>query len=46
MTNREAHEEAAGMALDPLFFVVSGIDPEAEYKMNSRATQELKGRGK
>jgi hypothetical protein len=33
MTNREAHEEAAGMALDDLFFVISGIDPNAEYEV-------------
>ena len=32
MTNREAHEEAAGMGLCDLFFAVSGIDPNAEYK--------------
>lgn len=29
MTNREAHEAAAGIPLDPLFFAVSGIDPDA-----------------
>ena len=32
MTNKEAHEEAAGMALDPLFFILNGIDPNAEYE--------------
>lgn len=31
MTNREAHEEAAGMNLSDLFFTMSGIDPDAEY---------------
>lgn len=31
MTNREAHEEAAGMGLDSLFFIANGIDPDAEY---------------
>ena len=31
MTNREAHEEAAGMGLDLLFFSLNGIDPDAEY---------------
>lgn len=31
MTNREAHEKAAGMNLDPLFFTFNGIDPEAEF---------------
>lgn len=28
-TNREAHEEAAGYALDNLFFIYNGIDPDA-----------------
>jgi hypothetical protein len=32
MTNREAHEEASGMGLDDSFFLVSGIDPDAEYE--------------
>ena len=32
MTNREAHEKAAGMGLCNEFFAVSGIDPDAEYK--------------
>jgi hypothetical protein len=32
MTNKEAHEEAAGMSLDPLFFILNGIDPNAEYE--------------
>lgn len=27
-TQREAHEEAAGMGLDPMFFAISRIDPE------------------
>ena len=31
MTNREAHEEAAGMQLEDLFFLRNGIDPDAEY---------------
>jgi hypothetical protein len=31
MTNREAHEEAAGMNLDDMFFKVNGIDPDEEY---------------
>ena len=34
MTNREAHEEAAGMRLCLEFFEVSGIDPDAEYIEN------------
>lgn len=32
MTNREAHEEATGMNLDPMFFALNGIDPDAEYQ--------------
>jgi len=31
MTNREAHEEAAGVNLDSRFFEINGIDPDAEY---------------
>ena len=31
MTNREAHEKAAGMGLDDLFFIISGIDPNKEF---------------
>ena len=31
MTNREAHEEAAGMNLDDMFFRLNGIDPDAEH---------------
>jgi hypothetical protein len=31
MTNKDAHEEAAGMNLEPLFFKLSDIDPDAEY---------------
>ena len=31
MTNREAHEQAAGMPLDDIFFKVNRIDPDAEY---------------
>lgn len=31
MTNREAHEEAAGMNLDPIFFRINNIDPDADY---------------
>ena len=30
MTNREAHEKAAGMNLCPEFFTLNGIDPDAE----------------
>ena len=28
-TNREVHEEAAGMGLCPEFFQINGIDPDA-----------------
>lgn len=28
MTNREAHELAAGMGLDDMFFSMNGIDPD------------------
>ena len=31
MTNREAHEEAAGMGLEGSFFAMNNIDPDAEY---------------
>lgn len=31
MTNREAHEDAAGMNLDDAFFRFNSIDPDAEY---------------
>ena len=31
MTNREAHEQAAGYNLGPLFFKLCGMDPEGEY---------------
>lgn len=31
MTNREAHEAAAGMPLADIFFKVNRIDPDAEY---------------
>jgi hypothetical protein len=30
-TNRQAHEEAAGMGLDDAFFRMNNIDPDAEY---------------
>ena len=35
ITNREAHEEAAGMNLDYTFFKISGIDPDALYAPNT-----------
>lgn len=31
MTNKEAHEEAAGITLEPLFFIFNKIDPDDEY---------------
>lgn len=31
MTNRQVHEEAAGIALDDRFFWTIDIDPDAEY---------------
>lgn len=31
-TNRQAHEEAAGMGLEDSFFAANGIDPDAPYK--------------
>lgn len=34
-TNREAHEEAAGMGLCPQFFKISGIDPDAPFEPNA-----------
>lgn len=34
MTNREAHEEAAGMNLENSFFLRNDIDPNAEANMN------------
>ena len=32
-TLRELHEEAAGMALDPLFFRLNNIDPNEEVEV-------------
>ena len=31
MTNKESHEEAAGMNLNKKFFEFNNIDPDAEY---------------
>ena len=31
MTNREAYEEAAGMGLEDLFFIINNIDPNGEF---------------
>ena len=41
-TNREAHEEAAGMNLCEAFFEHSGIDPDAPYILSDNAED---GRG-
>lgn len=30
-SNRAAHEDAAGMGLEPSFFAMNGIDPDAPY---------------
>jgi hypothetical protein len=40
MTNREAHEKAAGMQLEDLFFTMNGIDPDAEYTDNCYPDEE------
>lgn len=40
MTNREAHEEASGMALDDMFFIHNGIDPDAEVKSSGEELDE------
>ena len=42
MTNRESHEEAAGMGLEPAFFTSNGIDPDAEAKDTARKRQAEK----
>lgn len=39
MTNREAHEEAAGMSLDDRFFIFNDMDPDAEYVENRESNQ-------
>jgi hypothetical protein len=31
LSNRQAHEAAAGMGLDDMFFRINGINPDAEY---------------
>jgi len=41
MTNREAFEECAGMNLCPEFFLLNGIDPDAEYKEEQQADHNL-----
>lgn len=40
MTNREVHEEAAGMGLDDMFFKMNDINPDAEYIEVPKDTQE------
>jgi hypothetical protein len=44
MTNREAHEEAAGMGLDGLFFELNKIDPNAECIEDCAAEHSGSGR--
>jgi hypothetical protein len=34
ITYRMLHEEAAGMGLDPIFFRLSGVDPDAAVTCN------------
>lgn len=34
MTNKEAHEIAAGIPLEPLFFIINEIDPDEICDMN------------
>jgi hypothetical protein len=41
MTNREAHEKAADMAIDGMFFAVSNIDPDAEYVGEVKVGQQM-----
>jgi hypothetical protein len=41
LTNKEAHEEAAGMNLDNLFFELNGIDPNAEFIEDSPGTKTI-----
>ena len=40
-TNREVHEDAAGMSLDNRYFASQGIDPDAEYH-NTRSHNAAK----
>lgn len=44
MTNRQAHEQAAGMNLDDVFFRFNGIDPDAEcveYRVPQQCYEEF-----
>ncbi len=41
MTNRQAHEEAAGYNLDDWFFRYNGIDPNAECDAPGNAQQQV-----
>lgn len=41
MTNRQAHEEAAGMNLDDAFFISNGINPDAEYVAYSLSISQI-----
>jgi hypothetical protein len=43
MTNREAHEKAAGMGLDDMFFSFNNMDPDAEcieYKVPNECYED------
>jgi hypothetical protein len=44
MNNRQAHEEAAGMGLDDMFFRMNRIDPDAEYIPNRPKIERLTAR--
>lgn len=39
ITNRQAHEEAAGMGLCDEFFTLNHIDPDAPYHPRAKETQ-------
>ena len=45
LTNREAHEKAAGMALEPMFFVFNGIDLDAEAEEDAETGAKEAGLG-
>lgn len=44
MTNREVYEKAAGYGLEEIFFIINGINPNAEYrgiKYRSKVKQDV-----
>lgn len=45
MTNREAHEEAAGMGLCSEFFVINNLDPDAPYAGQEPTTPQTDPQG-